>query len=111
MTTKPILYIDMDNVLVNFQSGIDRLDKAKRRAYEGRLDEVPVIFALMDPMEGAIDAVHELAEQYDVYILSTAPWLNPSAWMHKVEWIQRYFGKDKESVPYKRLIISHHKKP
>ncbi len=109
MTTKPILYIDMDNVLVNFQSGIDRLDEDTRRAYEGRLDEVPGIFALMDPMEGAIDAIHVLAEQYDVYVLSTAPWLNPSAWTHKVEWIQKYFGKDKGTVLYKRLIISHHK--
>lgn len=27
MTAKPVPYIDMDNVLVNFQSGIDRLDE------------------------------------------------------------------------------------
>lgn len=106
---KPILYIDMDNVLVNFQSGIDRLDEATRRAYEGRLDEVPDIFALMDPVEGAVEAVHRLSEWYDVYILTTAPWHNPPAWMHKVEWVQRYFGKEKEGVLYKRLIISHHK--
>lgn len=109
MIKKPILYIDMDNVIVDFKSGIDRLDEATRQEYEGRLDEVPGIFALMDPMEGAIEAVHKLSEQYDVYVLSTAPWLNSSAWTHKVEWIQKYFGKEKGSVLYKRLIISHHK--
>ncbi len=41
--------------------------------------------------------------------LSTAPWLNPSAWIHKLEWIQKYFGKEKDSPLFKRLIMSHHK--
>jgi len=56
---KPILFFDMDNVLVNFQSGIDRLDEATEQAYEGNLDDVPGIFALMDPIPGAIEAVHK----------------------------------------------------
>ena len=30
--TKPILFFDMDNVLVDFQSGIDRLDEATKHA-------------------------------------------------------------------------------
>lgn len=109
MTAKPVLYIDMDNVLVNFQSGIDRLDQGTLQAYEGRLDEVPGIFALMEPMDGAVEAVHKLSERYDVYVLSTAPWLNPSAWCDKLKWIQHYFGKDEGSVLYKKLILSHHK--
>ena len=49
----------MDNVLVNFQSGIDRLDEATKQAYEGNLDDVPGIFVLMDPMPGALEAVHK----------------------------------------------------
>ena len=81
------VYIDMDNVLVDFASGIARLDDATRMEYAGRLDEVPGIFALMDPMPGAIDAVHRLVARYDVYILSTAPWNNPSAWADKVSWV------------------------
>ena len=60
----------MDGVLVDFQSGIDKLGEETRREYEGRLDEVPGIFSLMDPMPGAIEAVHELGEHYDMYILS-----------------------------------------
>ena len=69
----------MDNVLVDFASGIARLDEATKRKFEGHLDDVLGIFSLMDPMPGAIDVVHRLAEKYDVYILSTAPWNNPSA--------------------------------
>ena len=95
----------MDNVLVDFASGIARIDEAARREYEGRLDEAPGIFALMDPMPGAIDAVHRLAKKYDVYILSTAPWKNPSAWADKVAWVTKYF----DDVFHKRLILSHRK--
>lgn len=106
---KKILYIDMDNVLVDFPSGIAKLSEEQKTEYEGNLDEVPGIFELMEPMPDAIDSIHRLNEKYDIYILSTAPWLNPSAWQHKVEWIQKYFGKEKDSVLYKRLILSHHK--
>ena len=103
--TKPILYIDMDNVLVNFQTGIEKLDKETREKYQGNYDEVPHIFSKMEPIKGAIEAVNQLAEHYDVYALSTAPWNNPTAWSDKIEWIQKHFGK----VLYKRLILSHHK--
>ena len=71
--TKKRLYFDMDGVLVDFQSGIDRLSEDVKKEYEGRLDEVPGIFGLMLPMPGAIEAVNILKEHYDVYILSTAP--------------------------------------
>ena len=100
------VYIDMDNVLVDFKSGIARLDESIRKQYpDEKLDEVPGIFALMDPMPGAIEAVHRLAEKYDVYILSTAPWKNPSAWADKVAWVTKYLN----DVLEKRLILSHQK--
>jgi 5'(3')-deoxyribonucleotidase len=102
---KKILYFDMDGVLVDFVSGVRRLPPKAFREYEGRLDEVPGIFGLMDPMPGAIEAVARLAGTYDVYILSTAPWNNPSAWADKVRFVQRHFPE----VFYKRLILSHHK--
>ena len=102
---KKILYVDMDNVLVDFESGIALLDEATRLEFDERLDEVPGIFALMKPADGAIEAYEKLAGVFDTYVLSTAPWRNPSAWSDKVIWIQRHLGM----VAYKRLIISHHK--
>lgn len=102
---KQIIYIDMDNVLVDFVSAFPHLSKEIKEAYEGKLDEVPGIFSLMTPMKGAIEAYRYLAERYDVYILSTAPWLNPSAWSDKLLWVQKYLG----DVAYKRLILTHHK--
>lgn len=104
-TEKKILYFDMDNVLVDFKSALEKTDPAIIAEYEGRLDEIPGLFGKMAPMPGAIDAVHQLAEYYDCYILSTAPWLNPSAWADKVQWVTDYL----DDVFHKRLIISHHK--
>lgn len=104
---RKILYIDMDNVLVDFQSGIDRLDVPTLIKFEGRYDEVPGIFSLMEPMPGAVDAYHTLAEAFDTFILSTAPWLNPSAWSDKNLWVREHLG-DVETVT-KRLILTHHK--
>ena len=103
MKEKKKLFFDMDGVLVDFQSGIEKLSDDVKREYEGRLDEVPGIFALMEPMQGAIDAVHKLSEFYDVYILSTAPWKNPSAWSDKISWVTKYFG----NLFHKRVIITH----
>lgn len=99
------LFIDMDGTLVNFQSGIDRLDEKTRMEYEGRYDETLGIFALMDPMQGALDAYATLCQHFDTYILSTAPWENPSAWSDKLLWVKRHLNDH----AYKRLILSHNK--
>ena len=102
---KKIVYVDMDNVLVDFPSGIARLDEETRSQYEGDLDEVPNIFSMMDPLEGAIEGFNKISEHYDTYILSTAPWENPSAWSDKLVWVKKYLGDS----AYKRLILSHNK--
>ena len=105
LLTMKRVFIDMDNVLVDFQSGLDQVSEEKKAEYAGRLDEIQGLFALMEPMPGAIEAVHELQKRYDLFILSTAPWKNPSAWSDKVEWVTKYL----DDVFHKRLIISHHK--
>jgi len=103
--TKKILYVDMDNVLVDFMSGVRQVPESLVQQYEGRLDEIPGVFGLMKPMDGAIEAYEHLAKMFDTYILSTSPWENPSAWQDKVLWVQKYLG----TAAYKRLILTHHK--
>ena len=102
---KKILYIDMDNVLVNFQSGLDKIDLQTQSKFDDKNDEIPGIFSLMEPVEGAIEAFEKLSSLYDTYILSTAPWENPSAWTDKLLWVKKYLGENAR----KRLILSHHK--
>lgn len=102
---KKIVYVDMDNVLVDFPSAFSKVDPAILEEYEGHVDDIPNIFSLMEPLEGAVEAFNYLAERYDLYILSTAPWENPTAWSDKLNWVKRYLGPK----AYKKLILSHHK--
>ena len=57
---KKRIFVDMDNVLVDFESGLAQVSEEVKQKYEGRLDEIPGLFGLMKPMPGAIDAMHEL---------------------------------------------------
>lgn len=102
---KKIVYIDMDNVLVDFPSAFERVDSTLLQEYRGREDDIPGIFSLMEPMDGAVEAFLALSTYADVYILSTAPWKNPSAWSDKLEWVKKHLGRQAE----KRLILTHHK--
>jgi 5'(3')-deoxyribonucleotidase len=100
-----VLYFDMDNVLVDFQSGIDQLTPEELKEYEGRLDDVPHIFSKMKPLKGSQEAVEVLSKHFDCYILSTSPWANPTAASDKQNWIKKYYPE----IFHKRMILSHRK--
>ena len=102
---KKILYVDMDNVLVDFASGLQKVHEKTQVEYQGRLDEIPGIFSFMRPLSGAIFSFDRLSKKYDTYILSTAPWENAGAWSDKNLWVKKYLGE----IAYKRLILTHHK--
>lgn len=127
MMNKTILYFDMDNVLVDFKSGIAAMPESVLAEYadDGKgkphYDDIPGIFAHMTPVEGAVDAVKILSSKYDCYILSTSPWNNHTSLNDKLEWIKRYFDHTVPEVEikrgetncgnpfYKKVIFSHHK--
>ena len=98
-----LIYVDMDNVIVDFKSALRKrgLSEDTKNA-----DDIEGIFSEMDPMPGAIEGYNKLVDMgHDVYILSTAPWANPSAWSDKLLWVKEYLGE----VAKKRLILSHNK--
>jgi len=95
----------MDNVLVDFLSAVPKLPEDLVSEYKNRLDDVPGIFSLMDPVPGAIESFEALTERFDTYILSTSPWENPSAWSDKLLWVKKHIGDH----AHKRLILTHHK--
>lgn len=101
--SKKRLYFDMDGVIVDFDSALKLQSEETLKEYEGREDEIPGLFGQMQPMPGAIEAIRKLNEIYDCYILSTAPWGNPSAWSDKVIWITRYL----DDVFHKKMVITH----
>ena len=97
---KKRVYVDMDGVLVDYESGFDGTPD-ELHGY----DNTPNVFNKMLPLPGALEAFRTLAKKFDVYVLSTAPWNNPSAWTDKANWIKKYLG----DVAYKRLILTHNK--
>ena len=105
MSAKKKLYVDLDNVLVDFKSAFEHLPSETIKKYKDKMDEVPGIFSLMSPMLDAIESYNLLASHFDTYILSTAPWENDTAWSDKLKWVKKYLGQ----VAHKRLILSHHK--
>ena len=106
-TAKKIVYVDMGGVLMAFHAGLELIGDELRKEYAGKYNEVPNIVSYLPPIKGAVEAMNALQEcgMYDVYILSTSPWNNPSTWSYKVKWVNRYLDK----YYCKRLILSHHK--
>lgn len=103
--TKPIVYIDMDGTLVDFEGFFSApIDFTTTEP-----DLHPTVFQDALPMQGAIESVHLLAEHYELFILSTSPWDNPLAASQKIAWIKKHFGDQPDSVFYKKVILSHKK--
>ena len=96
------IFVDMDGVLVDFQSGINQQDEETLKAYEGGWMK----FRMCSPvwnMPGAIEAMHELQKHFDLYILFSVPWESYSAPSDKMQWIRKYL----DDVFHERVIITH----
>ncbi|WP_270321441.1 5' nucleotidase, NT5C type [Weissella confusa] len=104
---KPKLFLDMDNVLVDTLLILNAIDMGGETVVKP--DQIPGIFRDLPPVPGAIDSVNKLRDYYELYILSTAPWQNASAWQDKLIWLQHHFGDDEKSPFYKRVILAHDK--
>lgn len=106
---KKIIYFDMDGVLVDLAAKIAEYptDVVAKFEKDDMVDQMPALFLDPPPIKGAVEAFNSFvnSDKYDVYILSTAPWENPSAWMHKRLWVEKYLGEG----AWKRLILSHNK--
>lgn len=92
----------MDGVLADFVGAVlnhpDYVEGAPLDGFD--------VFRSLKPIDGAIAAVYKIIDsgKYDVFVLSTAPWDNPKAWMDKRLWIEEYFP-----ILYKRVILTHYK--
>lgn len=92
---KKVLYLDMDGVLADMHTAMASGGNKHDRGF----------YANLKPLPGAVEAFHELAKWYDVYIASTPSWINPHSWGEKREWVEGYLGE----AAFKRLILTHNK--
>ncbi|CAM3080483.1 5' nucleotidase, NT5C type [Leuconostoc rapi] len=107
MLTKPKLFLDMDNVLVDTLTILNHIDMTNQTVEKP--DQIPGIFRNLPPMSGAVEAIKDLSGIYELHILSTAPWKNASAWQDKISWLAQYFGDGASSPFYKRVTLTHDK--
>lgn len=101
---KKILYIDMDGVIADFDKEANRITQSEPLVSP---DNIPGIYKNLEPIEGAIDAVHKLNEsgKYEMFIATAAPWGNISAPSDKRFWIEKYFG----DLFRRKMFITHRK--
>lgn len=104
---KPKLFLDMDNVIVDTIPILNKI--AELPLMKHKPDQVDGIFRDLPPIVGVVTGVNDLKDYYELYIITTAPWDNPSSWEDKLLWIKQIFGKDKNNPFYKHLIITHKK--
>lgn len=115
---KKILYIDLDGVAADFEKAMtdlcpdlnikDGIDYDARSIIVHKVcKENPDIFHNLEPIEGAIDAIHMLLDdpKYEVYFLSTPMWQLPESYIGKRLWVGYYFGEKAAD----RLILSQRK--
>lgn len=110
---KEYIFIDMDGVLCDFiKKAVELLGNKiapegtpERKSQIDDCQRVPNFYRDLEPIEGAIEAFHELNKHYDVYILSAPSWDNVDSYTDKRIWVEQHLG---HSV-YKKLILSHNK--
>ena len=91
---KKILYIDMDNVLVDFPSAFKKLPQETLDQYKDNRDDIDGIFSLMEPMPGAVEAFDKYSQgNMKPTSSQLLPWDNPSAWTDKLLWVKKHLGK------------------
>lgn len=102
-TDKPIVYIDMDGVMCDFDARKAELKKIG--VTEHKIWKHPNVFRDLEPIEGAVDAWHAMQPYFETYILSTPPWSSPEAWSDKRKWVETHLGETAK----KKLILCHNK--
>lgn len=103
LPSKKTLHVDMDGVLCNIVRGYTW---AKEHHPEIRHPQsIPGLFENLEPIEGAIEAVNRLREDFELWILSAPSVKNPNCYKEKRIWIEKYF----DYPLAKRLILCTNK--
>jgi 5'(3')-deoxyribonucleotidase len=110
MRIKPILYSDLDGVVCNLGKAINKLrPELDPKVFHADVDDLfkanPYIFHDLEPIEGAVGAIIDLSNDYDIYFLSTPAYSVPESYSGKRIWLENHFGKHAEH----RLILTHRK--
>jgi len=95
------IYIDMDEVMSNYSKLFQAEFSDENKYPQSRKG----FFAELEPIEGAIESVKHLIDEFDVWILTAPSYMNPHCYTDKRVWIEKYFGLEF----CKKLIIAYDK--
>jgi 5'(3')-deoxyribonucleotidase len=106
---KKVILVDMDGVLVKEPSKEheERMLSLTPSILKNNIEhwsDIPGIFLDLEPMEGGIYAYNKLSEKYDLYIVSTAAWGNPSSFTEKRLWVGKHLP-----IAKGKLFLTHNK--
>lgn len=106
---RELLFVDMDGVLVDLDARMtewsNKLGLGNKLLFDKKFYHTPGFYADVPPIKNAVEAFRRLSIKYEVYILSAPSWENPSCYIDKRLWVEKYLGE----VAYKRLILSNDK--
>ncbi|QES89641.1 5' nucleotidase, NT5C type [Rhizosphaericola mali] len=114
MSSKKILYLDMDGVLADYSAHaleelneIEHLDNVENNELvkEWIRDKNRHFYAQLPLVKDALKSVEILSEHYELYVLSTPMWTLPESYSDKRIWIEEKFG----NLLKKKLILTHNK--
>ena len=100
-----VVFVELSHVMMDYQTALEHLDDGTQDAYLRRMNEMPGVYSLMNPVFGALAGFEKLAQHHDVCLVSTPSWDNESAWTDKLEWVKRHFGESARE----RIITTHRK--
>lgn len=101
MSYKPILYLDMDGPLVDFDSAVGHCVTEAEKEF---LMSQPGFFESLSPTKCAVAAVEWIILHFEPFIATTTPWNTPLASTEKRLWVDKHLPKF-----YKRIITTHFK--
>ncbi len=106
---RELIFVDMDGVLADAEGGMkewsQKLGLSTKELFDKQFYHIPGFYKDLPLITGAQEAFKRLSTKYEVYILTSPSWENPSCYTDKRLWVEKYLG----DLAYKRLIISNDK--
>jgi len=91
MSTKKIIYIDMDDTLCQLSNELTKVRSERGIEFP---HAIPEFWLDLPPITNAITSVNKLKADpdFDVYVLTAPSLRNPRSYMEKRLWIEKHFG-------------------